>query len=262
MRLVARIFLPMIALAIVLTGCHRPAPIAYEPELTMHALVADIESPDNAYRLLAPAQSYGRFPCALAVAKLAVPTNAAGSQLTVAPMTPASQAFWAQTFRGLSAIRDLRFLSPLSLKPYGDGIDGLLEAAHDTEAPLLLVHVANRFGPNRAQVLGILYDVEARTPLAALHASASYLDEDGEEAAPEPQAGDHRASDAAYQAARTFEQRALACLREQAHADTPAPATPDDRWTPLYPYCWQPRVRPNLSPVTPESRPIGLTPAP
>ena len=234
-------------------GCNYKPPTAYEPKLSVSALAAGLPTPNNSYELLLPPQTQGRFPCSLAVAKLALPPPELGRCLGVAEMTPAEQACWTESFRGFALIRDLRFLPPLALKTDGNHIRGLLMAAERAGAPLLIVYTPNRYGPNSAQVLGVLYDVEARRPIATLHAAARYLDEDGHEVALENKLGDRREVDATYQASRRFEELALRCVREQAQADSARATTQPHRWLPLYPYYWE--VVPKPSVGTPAPRP-------
>ena len=69
----------------------------------------------------------------------------------------------------------------LSVVPDRPGPDTLRAAAAARNATLMLLYAPNRYGPNSAQVLGVLYDVPSGQPLATLHASATLLDEEGEE---------------------------------------------------------------------------------
>jgi hypothetical protein len=255
-RLVGRLAaILVVAGAFALVGCHHNAPRTYEPWLRMDALAANLETPNNTYKLLAQPESRGRFPCSLAVARMSWPTASASDRLELSEMTHAEQGLWVDAFRGFAAVRDVRFVLPRSLRQFGNGIDGLLHAAHVADAELLLVHVNNRFGPNRAQVLGVIYDVAARAPLATLHASAKFLDDDGLEEAQEGRYGDRRTTDAAYQAASAFREQAADCLRQQIKGDMTPSLKEPHRWIPLYPYYWQPVPRPDVSAPPPEQEP-------
>ena len=224
-------------LAALLSGCQHTPAATYEPRLTMASLAPGLDAPDNTYLLQVDDQTQGRFPCSLAVARLALPEIEPNGDLVTAEMSPGDEAYWTEAFRGVSAIRDLRFLDRRSLKDDGGGISGLLAAARRIEAPLLLVHAPNRYGPNSAQVLGVLYDVETKGPIAALHTSAHRLNEDGLETAPEEEKGDRRLYDACYQAGRAFEHQAVDCLRDQFRRDELPHEPQPHHWTPLYPFC-------------------------
>jgi hypothetical protein len=100
---------------------------------------------------------------------------------------------------------------------------------------LLLIYSANRYGPNSAQQLGVLYDTIRVEPIASLHASATFLDEDAHgdepvETSPDEKRGDHRDWDAVYQSARWFESHTLAAIRELIELDNALPTTQPHRW--------------------------------
>jgi hypothetical protein len=223
--------LPTALLALsVLTGCQHAGPVAYQPPIRIDALSAGLDAPDNAYRLLTAEQTEGRFACGLAIARLGLRQEGPDGPPQVVTMQPREQAFWGETFLGVRTIRDLSFLSPISLRPEQEGIAGLCVAARRSGATLLLVHWPNVLGTNSSEVLGVLYDVGTHTPLATLHASARCTNSDGVEESPDDEIGDHREADAGFQAVRAFQQRTRTCLIELAELDAPVPTPQPHEW--------------------------------
>jgi len=215
-----------------LGGCHgaKPPVVPLEPRLSFDELAPGLPAADNGYRLLADQPTVGRFACSLAVAKLSYRTDFAGDRLSLDDPFPTEQVYWAEQMRGVEAVRELVFLTTRTLKPEGADLTSLCDRARRLGAPLLLVYLPNRWGPNSGQVLGVLYESSSQQALATLHASATILDEEGQEASPDRKRGEHRQQDACYQAARAFEANTLACLRELMHRDSAPLFTQPHRW--------------------------------
>lgn len=241
--------------------------VTYEPAVGIGDLAADLTVPASGYALTAPGNTVGRFPCALAIARLAprdedtVPTTTsddapsaavaplrAGAwplELTLRPLRPMDEACWTERMRGLRALRDVIFLSPRSTKIEGQTPAALCAAAHRLGANLLVVYAASGLSANSAQSVGILYDTPTATPLATIYATARILDAEGIESSPNPRIGDHRRDDARYQAQRQFEGYVEAALRELVGRDQPSPSTQPSRWqTPLNERWWLPPYYP------------------
>lgn len=242
LRLIARAA-PLTVTLLLWTGCARgPREVAYQPPLEMDDLIAGLPTPDNTFTLLSDAQTTGRFSCSLAIARLAPRDDETDSRLAYRATRPNEEAYWTEQMRGVSAIREVFFISPFSTRLKGQQIEGLCDAAVRLEAPLLLVYAANGLGPNSAEVLGVLYETQTRQTLATLHAAARILNEDGEEVSPDGKKGDQRDEDARFQAQRRFEAQALACMRELIELDTPPPSTQPHEWRPLIEH-WLIRTR-------------------
>ncbi len=225
----AATFIIALGLAL-LGGCARHTPVTCEPRLLLKDLATDLPTPANTFVMLSEERTVGRFACALAIAKFAPPPDASPAPLVLVEPRPAEQAFWGEQMRGVSAIREVLFLTPRGQKPEPPDTENLCATAARINAPLLLVYAPNGLGPNSAQVLGVLYDVTQRRPLATLHASAEFRDREGAETSPDRLRGDHRDRDARFQAQRAFEQHVLACLRELIHADAPPTTTQPHKW--------------------------------
>ena len=226
---VTNLSLSLIA-SLVCLGCHGRPPAVYEPPLDLARLAPGLQPPDNSYCLLADVHTAGRFACPLAIAEFRPQGPENDQQLVLQNPLPAEEACWTEQVRGVNAIRDVIFLRPLNVRPEEASTALLCAGAQRLGAPLLLVYVPNRVGPNSAQVLGVMYDTASAQPLATLHASSTILNEKGREVATDRQRGDHRRTDAQYQAQRAFEGHALACLREMIHLDSSPPTTQPHRW--------------------------------
>jgi len=184
-----------------------------------------------------------------------MPACVADDGLQVAVMSPADQGRWVEAFRGLSFIRDLRFLSPIDLKAQGGGLPGIFAAARRAQGGLLLTYSANRCGPNSERIVGTIYAVDSGRPLVQLQSYMQFLNEEGLECAVDEERGDHRDQDAIYQTAREFEGRCVNAVRELARRSPPVDTTVPHRWIPLYPYCWEALPRPEGRPSCPPPLP-------
>ncbi|MBU0618099.1 MAG: hypothetical protein KKI02_10315 [Planctomycetes bacterium] len=240
MRAAVRIGALNLLAAFTLLGCASEVPRVYERQIEMRELAAEVAPVDNMYRLEAVDETRDRFACSLAIAKL-VPAGEVGT-INLVQMTPAEEAYWVNAVCGLTELSDLQFLSPLSVVPDRPGTDTLRAAAAARDANLMLLYAPNRYGPNSAQILGVLYDVASGRPLAALHASASFLNEEGEEVSVDQETSNQRDNDAYYQASRAGEQHLVHCLGELIRLDSAAPTTQPHRWeTPPSQRWWLPK---------------------
>lgn len=236
------IILPFVLSMGFVCGCARKHDVVkLEPARSLEALAPGLTAPNNGFALLSDQHSEGRFACGLAIAKMA-PCDAGeqSSGLRFVALRPGEEAAWTEQLRGVSAVRDIEFLRPLSTRPEGQTTTDLCAAARRLQSPLLLVYAPSRPGMNSAQVVGVLYDAVTEQALATLHASARILDEHGEETAPDHERGDHRDQDARCQAQRAFEGHAMACLRELIHRDSQPATTQPHRWQqPFIERWWQ-----------------------
>lgn len=214
----------------VIVGCRPDAPISYEPRMQLTELASELPTPNNEFVLVERSNTAGRFACGMAIAKFAATEDANGWRVALANFKSNEEAFWSESMRGISAIRELIFLSPIDTRSDGQSIDGLCLAAERLGASLLLTYRPNRFGPNSAELMGVLYDVPARRAIATLHSSAQFTDEADQELIVDDRRGDHRDLDAAVQVAREFEHHTLACLRELIRRDKPATTTQPHDW--------------------------------
>lgn len=204
-----------------LAGCRTQTPVVYQRPIELDEWAAGLASPENTYQLLQTEKTEGRFACGVAVARLGRLPGAEDQRPKVVAMRPAEEVYWTELFRGVPEVREVVFLSPISVRRDGPTIDGLCAAAQRVGASLLLAHWPNRLGANSAEVIGVLYDIESRRPVATLHASNRFLNEDGVEESPADERGDQRHLDARYQAARSFEGFTRECLSELVRLDKP-----------------------------------------
>jgi hypothetical protein len=215
--------------AVTMLGCAGRTTDTFERRIELHELAPSVEPVEDDYRLLGDEETAGRFGCGLALAKFALDDEE--DCLDLSPFKPAEEAYWTDIVCGTWPLRDLQFLSPINVRPDEPQPGRLCAAADVLGASLLLVYAPNRYGPNAAQVLGVLYDVPGCRPIAVLHASARFADEHDREHAPDRERGDQRPNDAYYQACRQFEDHFLRCLTDVIRADGAAPTTQPHRWT-------------------------------
>lgn len=242
MRAAVATWIPVTIVTLALLGCTAQQAARYERRIHLRELARDIAAVSDGWRLLAQDATQGRFGCSLAIAKLAAAEQAGVVKLVA--LTPAEEAYWTNAVCGVSELGALQFISPISVRPAEPGVETLCAAARSLEASLLLLYAPNRYGPNTAQVLGVIYDLKSGRPIASLHASASIRAEGGEEVAPDRERGDQRQVDAYYQASRAFEQYLLACLNRLIANDSSPPTTQPHRWsTPASQRWWLPQGR-------------------
>ena len=229
-------------LAVASLGCAPRMEIVYGPRIEMSDLAAQVQPPDNGYVILNRQQTQGRFACSLAIAMFAPCVGPSPDRLELVAMHAADEAWWIEILRGVTEVQDTQFLTPESVRPETPSVDVLCKRAARRDAPLLLVFAPNRFGPNAAQVFGVIYDTASRTPLASLHAARTLHDDDGDEHAVDNEIGEHRGEDAVFRTRRQFEQHVLTALGELIAADRPEVAPESHQWRqPLEERWWLPR---------------------
>ncbi len=213
-----------------LCGCASPKVINYQPQIGIDSISADAVAPVNSYLLAKAEQTRGRFACGMAIARMTLPDRENRPGLVLSEIEPADQAWWYEILRGVSLIRELTFLTPITARVDGSSPERLCRLAQRMDAALLLVYADNQYGPNAAQRFGVVYETGTHEIIATLHASARILNEDGLEESPYNKRGEHRELDARFQASRNFERHLLAAVRELIHRDSPTPATQPHPW--------------------------------
>ena len=221
-----------------LLGCDKSVAIDIQPRLSLDDLTPGLSEPENAYHLLDNRATVGRFACGLAIARFESIGTAFAPHLELSDIEPAEQAYWIEAFRGVSSIREMVFFSSISSENGRRDPESLCAVARRHHAPLLLIYTSNRYGPNTAQVLGVLYDVESVTPIATLHSAARFVNESGVETAPEGEDDDLRDSNALYQAARAFENHSRICMTALIALDSPSPTKQPHDWDKPWPERW------------------------
>jgi hypothetical protein len=226
-------------------GCADSEPvIEYEPPIKLDDLAPGLPRSENDYVLLTDEHTVARFAATLAIAKFVPHDGDNGLQMKLAAPPQAEQALWTETLRGLAKIRDVIFISPLTVKPRDHDMESLCETARAMRARLLLVYARNGLGPNSAQVMGVIYDAATCEPLGTMHASACFVNNDGVEVSIVEADGDHRDVDARFQSQQTFERLALQCLRDLMDLDELSPTKqPHDWGTPFEERWWLPDRR-------------------
>lgn len=226
----------LIAVTGLLGGCATTPPRAYDAPVNLADFARELKVPDEGYLLFA-SETEGRFPCTLAVSKLTTRQDPFGCGVMIheCGLEPAEQARWTTTFRGSSQIRDLVFLTPITLQPGEADRSARCVTADRLGAPLLLEYVANQLGPNSAELTGIIYDTATCDVLATLNVYRVQTDAAGIEQPPgviaeEREVTDARPFDAFHQAREAFHQAARAAVVELIALDSRPERKQGHRW--------------------------------
>jgi hypothetical protein len=230
------LLLLLIAVTGLLGGCATAPPRAYDAPVNLADFARELKVPDEGYLLFARATE-GRFPCTLAVSKLTTRQDPFGCGVMIyeCGLEPAEQARWTTTFRGSNQVRDLVFLTPITLQPAEADRSARCVTADRLGAPLLLEYVANQLGPNSAELTGIIYDTATCEVLATLNVYRVQTDAKGIEQPPgviaeERAVADARPFDAFHQAREVFHQAARAAVQELVALDNRPERKEQHRW--------------------------------
>jgi hypothetical protein len=238
-------------------GCSETPPVrVYSPAVSASSFDGAPSLPSNGYSIIDRSATVGRFPVTLGVLRLAH-----DGSLEPVKILPPEAAEWVEVFRGISAVRDLTFLAPVTLRAFEPTVAGRCTAARGVGAGLLLVYAPLRTGVNSAQVAGVIYDTKTQAIIATLQQTRSITNTGGVEASPEevfeereeladetddPDPPDFRQADALFPTRWAFQESVRTAMLELADQDTPAPREPSNQWS-------QPAPRMDLSTGSPES---------
>jgi hypothetical protein len=231
-------------------GCAAPsestfAPTAYPVSWRDLNERGDATAQDG-YKLLAGGPTVGVFPGSLAVARVAaVAEPAASDHLRLDMEPPVDFLSWNSIFDDFRSISEV---FPLNEK----GLDGdkvitanLLTSAAAMDAALLLVYTEVRPSMQECELRGVLYDVEALRPLAAVHATAHVHDPiTAGSTDPDDELPARREElDPRLSAVRIFQARLRECMVALMDNDRPGPRVAPEGWvpnSPLEPLLWPP----------------------
>lgn len=208
-----------------------PAP---QPVLEWKDLVsAEAAPPFNGYALVEDAGSVGRFPCALAVAKIKVDPNSS-------PAVPRAldfdwtrrneMAVWNNLLDNILAVTSVFGLEDPDLQSPEMTPDSLVAAAGRQKATMCLVYGRSDPNPDEVGYIGVLYECPSGTALATLHCVADPLDPDAAEQPPGRFKGDKRHVDPHCLAMVRFEMMLHKCVRQLVQADRPSPEKLESEW--------------------------------
>lgn len=210
-----------------IAGCSsNEAPLAYSGvTLPVQNLGGAADCPADAYVLHDAEHSRGRFPCALAIARLEHAESPDGAGWQVATMRPEEGSYWHTTFTAAPGIRTVVLLDGLSSPEHTEEVGSLAAATHRLEAGLCLVYGPAEAAPGEAARAGVLVETASANPIATIRAQAGA----GDFQVPSPGApeGDQRNQDVNWLLARKWERLVRRCVAELvARDDKPATTQP------------------------------------
>lgn len=241
-----RFSLPMAVLAVLLlcaNGCSKkptPPPAAYIGPTTSPRALGVTEVPEVSpcgYTLFQDEQSTGRFPCALAVARL-IP---AGDFYKPCNLGDDGDGKWwidnlpdfeATRWNGLCdtipQIREITVMSRRSVVSPDAPVSGILASAKRVNSGLCLVYGPASTAPDHAALHGVLLDTDSNAAIAFIRADAGPCD--FEPKPPDRVKKDQRNEDVNYLVARQFEQHLRCCILELIERDQPRTTTQPSPW--------------------------------
>lgn len=232
----------VLALSGLQTGCNDTPPVrVYAPAVSAADFAGTSSLPDDGYQIIDSSSTVGRFPATIGVLRLAH-----DGSLAPAALLTAEEGEWVETFRGVTPVRDLAFLTTITLRSYEDTLAGRCMAAKGLGANLLVVYTPLRTGTNSAQVAGVIYDTASQTVIAAVQQRERVTTIGGVEAPPEevfeeqedfaddtdaPDPPDFRDSDALFPARAAFLKSVRTAIMQLSRNDTPAPRESTHQWS-------------------------------
>jgi hypothetical protein len=213
------------------------------------------EPVQNGFHVLIPQPTRGLFPAAMAVSRVAFETPSGDlygyndpriaespRRLCADPRNEFLQ--WNRAFDSLMAVSEV---FPIVERDLGGGPAEpaqILAAFRALHAKIGLIYGVNEITADKAEMFGVLYEVESGRGLAALHAQAESLIPFVERV--EGSEFDLWETDARAIVRTRFEKLLFACLRELIIHDEPERIDAPEGWTPagpIMPVEWPPRVR-------------------
>ena len=247
---VALTVLGIFALVAVLSGCaakqHEVAVWTPAPHVMWDDLsTRPIEPAHNGYQLLTYGPTRGCFPASIGVSRLTIrpaPDDPIGREPFIAPKPRNEFLMWNRAFDNQMAVSEAfpvwqRDLGGAKAEPAQ-----IIAAFRALGARVALIYAQNEFSETEAEMLGVLYDAEAETPLATVHARAHSLvpPEEG-------RARDENCpweTDARALVRARFEQLTLDCVRALILNDEAEIVEVPPGWKPaepVLPIVWPPR---------------------
>ncbi|RJP41947.1 MAG: hypothetical protein C4547_01220 [Phycisphaerales bacterium] len=233
--------LALAALGWVLAGCApKEEPVWVQPPqvLWLDLATAHVPAVDNGYLILESGPSEGRFPCSLAVSRVAVEDGP--SRRRYVPVTPRNEFLtWNSAFDDQWPIAEVFPIAERALG--GDRVTSArLVAMSDVfGAGLGLLYGFNELTETQCEMIGVLHDARAGEAIAVIHASAESIPR------PEDDETDNNVDAWEYEARALvrdrFERLLVDCIRELIARDQPLKSSVPEGWIPqqpVYPPGW------------------------
>ena len=212
-----------------------PPPAAYMgPTLACAELgLEPIPCEPSGFVVLEQEPSQGRFPGALAVARLA-PAKDLGADTASGPdwrldtIKEERATYWTSLFNTVSSIREVVILDEPVVERPEAGPDQIAAAARRMRADLCLIWGPCAAQPDHAALIGVIMDTDRLHPVAFVQADAG--PEDFRSPAEDAYPGDRRHEDVNYLADRKFDQQVKDCVFELIARDQKTTTTQPSPW--------------------------------
>lgn len=209
-----------------LLGCGKTEEpvVVYEPEIGLADIArTTLDVNANSYRLLNADQTMGRFPGAIAVARLKLSDEkhrTDGDAVMLKPLNRSEAAYWNHLYDNLPSVRAWFELRDFDIPRGKMTAQHLVKAAGGLHATLCLLYGQNVIDGD-TKLVGVLYDTRTTKPIATLQAESTGVN-DWLNTRPEGRhEDDYRHQDNTYLASRKFERFAYDCVVELIGTDNP-----------------------------------------
>ncbi len=183
----------------------------------------------TAFRILQTTSSQGRFPGALAVARVQ-PAESEGQAVSwhVTTLKTEKASYWNTLFNSTPEVRETLMLDEGAFAALPCGTDAIVVAARRHGATICLLYGAAATDAGRSARIGAIYDVSTGSVVAGVHADAG--PEDIQPPRTDRPHGDKSNEDVGYLADRKFERQVHTCVLQLIRRDTRVPETEPSPW--------------------------------
>lgn len=211
-------------------NAHTPITLDLEPTAADLGVAAG-QFAENAARLLATHETTGRFPTAIAIARIA-PQSAGGGgprTLQLVDISGPQAVRWNELLDDSPAIREMVLSGRFGLPRRELTARDLAQAAAQLKCALCFVYATSGDAVENFQAWGVLWDAIELRPIATMHAAAQ-ADLLEYERAIEETPLDAAECRAEWRALRMFERQLLDAVAELVTRDRPAASTQPSPW--------------------------------
>jgi len=196
--------------------------------------VTGASCPTTGFVILEKQKSRGRFPCRLAVARLAPDpkqpfADPLSTEWALGAIKDEDSTYWTSLFNTVSDIQGVTIMDPLNMEQPEANLETIAATAAEMKTGLSVIFGPSSADPGSASILGVIMDNARRERIAWVQALAG--PEDTYDPPPDRMLGDQRYEDVNYIAIRKFQQQVRQCMQELRSRDTPAPATQPSPWS-------------------------------
>lgn len=235
-----------------LAGCEKPEPppVAYiGPTLASSDLGVEETTPaPTGFTLLEQQTSQGRFPCALAIARLMPPqgfftpdnNNVSKEQWSISTIKWEEAMNWNRLGNKIPDIREVIVLDRLTTVRPGCDVKMIAATARRLEAALCLVYGPSPAEPECAGLCGVILDTQSASQVAFIQAQAGPSDFEPPHA--DRREEDMRHRDPNYLVQKKFQRQVRQCMLSLIQRDVPPTTTQPSPWQ-------TGKLRPAVTPV-------------